>query len=778
MLWPPHDEQRPIYVEISAAHPQIQNETAHAQLIANYMRQNPSWSSAERQKRVEYPGGRAYTSVLVDATDERQTITTFLSCGILVLIAAPTRTDMPEVESGRTLIFQSLSLGAPGKLRLNRPDTDARTQAVFGTWQFKGTTLTFRRDGTATSELHLPNDRTQPLIKPRQGRYEVRNGILHVRWAGTEEMPANEEFCVFRGTGPQLFMLCNGYADEVPYSRISAQDTPAVVKSLPGVLGIILGASTVLTFAATFLILFRFRRRMNVLMRRGSADLDTTDESLVGSAWAPKKRTWGGSPLLSQALQTKRKSLVVHVLAGLIGTGFLTVGFSSASGGFPPVRVLALFTAAAWPVVVSMGLVLGFKSKPWAGICGGYGLAFLAFGGTAQILGRWRGPFWQIPAMWLLMNTIPSALCLLFLRRSLRTVSPILFALWTMAGLGTWGLIHLAGTDLATAGWFARTMDALGLPLRAAIFTVLTAGLLLSIPFVAATFFLLVRFYEWRWTSDRSLLMDAIWFLFGVSSALVAGVDGDFPSALWCLLSFPGYWLSKEIGMRVARAGSSASGPALLVLRHFALGKRSETLFDRLTELWRFVGPVQLVAGADLASRIMQPQTFFSFAVGRLESRYVKSSAMLNNRLAESRETRDPDGRFRVDESFCYANSWFGAVAALIRRCDAALMDLRGMQGRCNRGGWERELSEILEVMSLDRLVLLIDDETDKDYLETALRETWQRLPAGSPNEARRVEEVKKIMVASKSDLDRVVKHVFDVVPFQKAGTQSTAFRV
>lgn len=455
------------------------------------------------------------------------------------------------------------------------------------------------------------------------------------------------------------------------------------------------------------------------------------------------------------------------MLAGLVGSVFQAAGYSTASRAFSPARVLAFFVSAAWPVLLSVGLVLGFKSKTVVRLYLGYGLALLLLGVAAQALGRLRGPLWQIPAMWLLVNGIPTTLCLVFLRRSLRNVSPILFALFTIVGAGTWGLVHVAATVLTPAAWVARTMAVIGLPLRAAEFTVLAAGLLLSVPFVAAALFFLVRLYEWRWTSDQSLLIDATWFLFIACNMLVCGVDGDLASTIMCLLGFPGYWLTRSVGMLAIKSGRTAEGPEVLVLRRFALGKRSETLFDSLTELWRFVGPVRLVAGVDLASRILQPQTFFSFVAQKLESRYVRSSQALSARLAKLAETRDPDGRFRVDEFFCYADTWLSAVTALIRRSDAAVMDLRGMQGRDKAGGWERELSEILAVMPIERLALLVDDNTDEKYLAKVLSNSAQ-----SPDTALRLEEVNLIKVAGNSDLDRAMQRVFDVVPFEPSGAR------
>jgi hypothetical protein len=43
------------------------------------------------------------------------------------------------------------------------------------------------------------------------------------------------------------------------------------------------------------------------------------------------------------------------------------------------------------------------------------------------------------------------------------------------------------------------------------------------------------------------------------------------------------------------------------VLRVFALGKRSEALFEALSRPWRYIGSVSLIAGEDLALSTVAP---------------------------------------------------------------------------------------------------------------------------------------------------------------------------
>ena len=91
----------------------------------------------------------------------------------------------------------------------------------------------------------------------------------------------------------------------------------------------------------------------------------------------------------------------------------------------------------------------------------------------------------------------------------------------------------------------------------------------------------------------------------------------------------------------------------------------------------------------------------------------------------------DPDGRFRVNEFFCRADTWQGAMARLAAEADSVLMDLRSFSP--SNQGCIFELQQLLKTVPLDRVVFLIDDTTDRAFLERMLQEAWVRVGAKSP---------------------------------------------
>jgi hypothetical protein len=105
---------------------------------------------------------------------------------------------------------------------------------------------------------------------------------------------------------------------------------------------------------------------------------------------------------------------------------------------------------------------------------------------------------------------------------------------------------------------------------------------------------------------------------------------------------------------------------------------------------------------------------------------------MLGERLVETKQRRDFDGRYRVDDFFCHDDTWQMVLKRLARESDAVLMDLRGfLPGNL---GCVFEINELLNVVSLDRVVFVIDDTTDFGFLQDILAQGWEALSVDSPN--------------------------------------------
>jgi hypothetical protein len=79
---------------------------------------------------------------------------------------------------------------------------------------------------------------------------------------------------------------------------------------------------------------------------------------------------------------------------------------------------------------------------------------------------------------------------------------------------------------------------------------------------------------------------------------------------------------------------------------------------------------------------------------------------------------RDAEGRYRVNECYCHDSTWRDALAALVRRSDVALMDLRSFQA--HNEGCRHELSVLARASRLARVVVLTDGHTDRAEAQAA----------------------------------------------------------
>jgi hypothetical protein len=164
----------------------------------------------------------------------------------------------------------------------------------------------------------------------------------------------------------------------------------------------------------------------------------------------------------------------------------------------------------------------------------------------------------------------------------------------------------------------------------------------------------------------------------------------------------------------------------------FSLGKRSARLFDAFAKLWRHTGHIHLIAGPDLATSTVEPHEFLDFLSGKLGRRFISGPDTLAQRLAESEQRRDIDGRYRVDDFFCHDDTWKMVLKRLSRESDAVLMDLRGFLP--GNQGCVFEINELLNVVPLERVVFVVDATTDLAFLRETFAQGWAALAADSPN--------------------------------------------
>jgi len=225
--------------------------------------------------------------------------------------------------------------------------------------------------------------------------------------------------------------------------------------------------------------------------------------------------------------------------------------------------------------------------------------------------------------------------------------------------------------------------------------------------------------YRRRCFSDMQLLADAWWGVIVAFGVAAGWVHGAWVALGCALAAYVVYFATVRALLHWFRLARHEGGPALLLLRVFGHQQRTEQLFDAVAARWRFSGPVTMIAGADLALRSIDVDEALAFAHGEIESSYIAGSVDLGQRLQALHGRTDPDGRYRVEQFFCFDDTWRPTLQALLSRSRVILMDLRGFT-RQNAGC----IFELQQLASLGRLadcVFVADKDTDRRLAEQSL---------------------------------------------------------
>ena len=342
-------------------------------------------------------------------------------------------------------------------------------------------------------------------------------------------------------------------------------------------------------------------------------------------------------------------------------------------------------------------------------------------------------PAGQLLYIWLDSNAIPTLLLLIFLNRRIRAVGPLVLVFMILGVTGASFVVTLIGNNLKLLRAVSDFSHSMGLT---ATGTLTVLHLIGFAAFAVVGWIILGtlrRLYQKKYISEQSLTVDAMWLLFGI----VNSIGLVFEGRLWIFSGIAAFILYKLVGVGLFHVFGMARrarshGPRLLLLRVFALGRRSESLYDSLGKSWRAVGSMQLIAGPDLATSTIEPHEFLDFVSGRLDRRFIDTGGSLDLRIDQMDLAPDGDGLFRVTEFFCHDDTWKLTLARLVDESDAVLMDLRGFSQL--NSGCVFEIHELVNVVPLQRVVFAIDESTDQTFMRATMQQAWRQIKDRSPN--------------------------------------------
>lgn len=483
------------------------------------------------------------------------------------------------------------------------------------------------------------------------------------------------------------------------------------MKGHSGELLFALQIGVLLAAVVSWLVASAYRRRMLALMRSGPAPQDaaTTPQAAPPPFTAPgagASRTYLPAAHHRASLRALLAVAGICLLIGLTQSWLSFLFVYNDAKGFTLRRVLVLGLVYAWPMVMGWGLL---RRWSWGRVLAGIA-AYMLCMAVVVMLNSNAQQTWASVMGWLgSVVVIPMVVALLISASGrIRAVAPYLlpiFLVLSAASTGALSVLALGVQDPPV--WIIRLVGVLG-AWPTIVLLALLPWLVLAWPVWRLGQWLAQAYRDKRF-SDLGYLLSAYWFVILVASALPA-VEGAGWLGFTQLL--PWLWLPMLAWLLPRWLVPEGAPPTLLVLRVFQQDAAVETLFDRVIERWRLTGNTVLIAGTDLISRTLDPDDLFTFLGGRLGERFIASPAQVPHRLAEFDLKPDPDGRYRVNECYCFDGTWQAALAALVQRADVVLMDLRGFQAK--NAGCRHELGVLSQAPNVQRVVLLHDARTDR----------------------------------------------------------------
>ena len=463
-----------------------------------------------------------------------------------------------------------------------------------------------------------------------------------------------------------------------------------------------------------------------VVERQGGAPLHLANEAAPRTPLSD-----AGRALVDRMRNVRRSAAAMYFLAGVAAASVLAAGEYAATGEWSPLMV-----AYIWPAVLTVSTVAVPALRKRALVLGVSGLTL--FGTLVGTLAVTNVEEAAINAFFGFLIP-PTILLLLVANRANRTIAPVLVLIGTIvAGAITAGV---------AAGGFGSFL--------AVLVTGLVALALLALGLL--TLALLPWAYERKYFSELSFQLAFAWVVFAVAYGMTRNTLHFWLCGALSLAVYAG--LTRRMLPRLQGAARGHRPASLLVLRVFGSPGRSARLLAHIGMRWRTVGPIHLIAGSDTAITNLDLSEVFRFLTFRLRSVYVQDAADLERRLEKLDCAPDPDGRYRVNDYFCFDDTWKATFTELLNRSDAILLDLSGFGSK--NAGVAFELGRLLGSRPLGSFVVITDGKTDIDCLGATLTRLWQQLDPSAPNAA---VEQPVLRVLHKPPAHRLVAALCDAV--------------
>lgn len=524
-------------------------------------------------------------------------------------------------------------------------------------------------------------------------------------------------------------------------------ENDAATTALTGMLPFIVFTGAIVAFPLSLYLLKRYKAAVLRTMAASGgvapkADSVPGEEARAGASGkleivtveVPSAPLTNGSDdsLFSQVTQAPWATVRAYALGGVAYAAVLAAAQLIADGSFSLLRFIAMTYIYAWPVIIAINLIVPSTRRLKIRSFGAYfvGLTLISILAVSVSTDL---SFFGLFVAWALFSLAPTVVVLAFLQRRVRAVGVMVLAFTVIALAGT----NIALAIVESSESLLRSISSIAIAIGSS-----AVGAFVAIILIGAAVFGVIAWFANKWIknlylekrlSDQSLMLDSMWLIF----AMIQSIGLAFVSPAWYLAGVVAilaykFTVMNRLKARHSPGADDRSIANILFLRVFSLGRRSEQVFDAVSAHWRYVGNVRMIAGPDLAVTTVEPHEFLEFLSGKIDQSFIPSGDALEARMAGLDSSPDHDSRFRVNDFFCYDDTWKMVLSRLVRESDAVLMDVRGFSA--DNAGVIFELNELVNIVPIHRVVLIADRTTDTPFLNEVLENAWANMRPDSPN--------------------------------------------
>ena len=530
-------------------------------------------------------------------------------------------------------------------------------------------------------------------------------------------------------------------------------------EQLPAIIIISFIISTFLTIIITIILLRLYRQRVLRSMNKESKTKWASNKSFKPTDRVSFSVSNNSKPDINvksdpdksdkwnfrQTNDSLNKATLPYIIGGIFYSIMLSIAVMYAADkgnlNFSWSRFLLFFICYYWPVVYTIKLINSLVLKK-------YILSYLIIYLVIIIIyfSDNIDSSYTDCLLIFLINAPPTFFLLVLLNRKIRAISPLVFVFMFIIITGSYSIIISFGNNDKLIEDAAKIGDLYGLSAIAILLFILIIGIVVFIPIGWLFLHWIGKRYRKKKMSDLSLNIDILWiiFVFFHTFGLIFFEDPKYIMApiIAIAIAIVGYKIIVWIVRLLIKKNrtSSPDRKILLLLRVFSLGQKSEQLFDLISRFWLRKGSIYLISGPDLAKSTIEPHEFYDFIGGELSRLFIHNETDLNNKIANTDLSPDPDGRYRVNEFFCMTNTWQLTMQRLAGESNAVLMDLRSFSNI--NSGCVMELEYLLNYVHYEQIILLIDKTTNRPFLDKTITSILNSPNELSPNTNLNMEEL------------------------------------